>query len=507
MHQLRYHLLLAIGSLLVTAERSTANTFVRLEYNLAFNAANAALDTVFIELFDDRPLSRDNFLAYVNAGRYDGTFYHRLAPGFVLQGGGFLDDQVVVPSLSDQLAVPVVPNDLDGNPLTDNPTVNNEFNNAPFRSNLRGTIAYAKLGGDPDSATNQYFFNLNDNSGEAPNGLDFQNGGFTVFGEVVGNGMTLIDAFAGLGTLNLNGDANADGFRDPGAFDNVPVVGNQFDNLRIVTERASVVTYFGDGSTVNLPANFVFTTGPDAFVDVGAEFLGNGNLQIVAGTSVGVAGDVTLQQPLRNRGTLAPGLQLGRLDLLDLRQFDTGVLQMQLGGVVAGDTHDLIIASDFVDLDGELEVTLVAGFEPSAGDSFTLIQADSLFGDFATLDLPDLDPSLVWDLDVDTVTDEVVLHVLGGDYNGDMVIDELDLEVWKQNFGATGTGLAGDGNFDEVVDGADYAIWRNSLAEFDGVGTPTPAPANSAITGTPEPATALLSMVAAAFAGVRRRRA
>jgi cyclophilin family peptidyl-prolyl cis-trans isomerase len=133
-----------------------------------------------------------NFLNYVNDGDYAGSFIHRSVPGFVVQGGGFTFINGEAGS---------VPSD---------PPIANEFG----RSNVRGTVAMAKLGNDPDSATSQWFINLADNSAV----LDDSNGGFTVFGVVEGNGMRVIDAitaqsrienfggaFAELPTLNYDG--------------------------------------------------------------------------------------------------------------------------------------------------------------------------------------------------------------------------------------------------------------------------------------------------------------
>lgn len=110
-------------------------------------------------LFSDRtPATRANFLNYVNGGDYVDSIIHRSVPGFVIQGGGFRFGTSGLES---------VPTD---------PPVVNEFG----VSNTLGTISMAKLGGDPNSATSQWFVSLGANSDT----LDPQNGGFTVFGRV-----------------------------------------------------------------------------------------------------------------------------------------------------------------------------------------------------------------------------------------------------------------------------------------------------------------------------------
>lgn len=158
-----------------------------LFFPIASLATTVRLQTSFgevdIELFDaSAPLTVANFLTYVNSGAYDNIFIHRSMPGFVIQSGGYAWD---ASSGVKQVAA--------GAP------VNNEFSST--RSNLRGTIAMAKVGGDPHSATTEWFINLADNSAN----LDNQNGGFTVFGQVTGNGMDIIDAIAALTTVNAGG--------------------------------------------------------------------------------------------------------------------------------------------------------------------------------------------------------------------------------------------------------------------------------------------------------------
>jgi len=141
-----------LGSLLLAATLfcpgAVAQT-VRFQTNLG--------DIDVTLLTDSAPATVENFLKYVNRGSFRNTFFHRSVPGFVIQGGGYQFDT----------SVKEIPSD---------PPVRNEFR----VSNTRGTVAMAKFGNDPNSATNQWFFNLANNAST----LNFQNGGFTVFGRV-----------------------------------------------------------------------------------------------------------------------------------------------------------------------------------------------------------------------------------------------------------------------------------------------------------------------------------
>ncbi len=139
------------------------------------------LGDIDVRLFEAAtPASVANFLNYVNDGDYDDTFIHRAPPNFVVQGGGF--------NFPEGGGV--------GNVPTDSPVVNE-----PGLTNLRGTLAYAKLGDDPNSATSGWFFSTRDNSAN----LDAQNGGFTVFGRVIGDGLDVVDAIASQQLVNAGG--------------------------------------------------------------------------------------------------------------------------------------------------------------------------------------------------------------------------------------------------------------------------------------------------------------
>lgn len=129
------------------------------------------------------PISVNNFVAYVNNGFYNNTIFHRVIPGFMIQGGGFTTDMQQKPT---------------------QPPIKNEADNGLLNS--RGTISMARTA-DKDSATSQFFLNVADNAFLDHGQRDF---GYAVFGKVV-KGMDVLDKIAQVQTQNV------------GPYQNVPV--------------------------------------------------------------------------------------------------------------------------------------------------------------------------------------------------------------------------------------------------------------------------------------------
>lgn len=138
-----------------------------------------SLGKITIELFPDKaPVSANNFLLYVKDGFYSGTLFHRVIPGFMIQGGGFTE------KMQQKATRPPVRNDA-----------------ANGLKNQRGTIAMARTA-DPDSASAQFFINLVDNPNldrPKPDGW-----GYAVFGRVI-KGMDTVDKIAMVKTGMRNG--------------------------------------------------------------------------------------------------------------------------------------------------------------------------------------------------------------------------------------------------------------------------------------------------------------
>jgi peptidyl-prolyl cis-trans isomerase A (cyclophilin A) len=140
---------------------------------------------VTVDLFEtEAPISVNNFLHYVPEYQLSGNFMHRLAQGFVLQGGGYRFDGTT--TWSNATTTPI----------------QNEY--SASRPNTQGTIAWAKLGGNPNSATDQFFFNLTDNTSTLG---PANNGGYSVFGKVT-SGWSVIQQIAALPVTNLGSPFN-----------------------------------------------------------------------------------------------------------------------------------------------------------------------------------------------------------------------------------------------------------------------------------------------------------
>lgn len=125
------------------------------------------------------PISTENFLSYVKSGGYDNTIFHRVISNFMIQGGGFTPDMQKKPTTK---------------------PIKNEWKNG--LKNVRGALAMARLGGAPDSATNQFFINTVDN----PFLDQAQSDGaaYAVFGKVT-EGLDVVDAIRAVKTGNKAG--------------------------------------------------------------------------------------------------------------------------------------------------------------------------------------------------------------------------------------------------------------------------------------------------------------
>ena len=127
------------------------------------------LGDITIEMYpDEAPVTVENFLAYVDAGFFDGTIFHRVIPGFMIQGGGFAQDM---------------------SHKSGRPPIKNEADNG--LKNLRGTLSMARTS-DINSATSQFFISVADNAFLDHGERDF---GYAVFAKVT-EGMDLVDKIA-----------------------------------------------------------------------------------------------------------------------------------------------------------------------------------------------------------------------------------------------------------------------------------------------------------------------
>lgn len=194
--------------------------------------------TSFIDLalFDAAtPITVANFLRYIDDGLYADNILHRSVPGFIIQGGGFRHDAQGQPALVPAYA-PIL----------------NEFG----ISNTRGTIAMAKVGPAQgqqptpttiNSATNQWFINVeNNNPANNPNSLDVQNGGFTVFGRVVGNGMATVTSITAVPVYDARSFISA--------WEDIPLTNNILSRANVLETQMARIAPLSFTASVDNPA-------------------------------------------------------------------------------------------------------------------------------------------------------------------------------------------------------------------------------------------------------------
>jgi peptidyl-prolyl cis-trans isomerase B (cyclophilin B) len=143
-----------------------------------------SMGPIVIELDDAKaPESAKNFLSYVDAGHYDGTIFHRVIDGFMIQGGGFTKDMQQKPVKA---------------------PIKNESTNKLTNDNY--TVAMARTG-VRDSATSQFFINVKDNDFLNYSGENAQGWGYAVFGKVV-EGKEVVDKIRKVPTATTGGHQN-----------------------------------------------------------------------------------------------------------------------------------------------------------------------------------------------------------------------------------------------------------------------------------------------------------
>ncbi len=280
-----------------------------------------------------------NFLSYVDGNDYTDAVFHRSVPGFVEQTGGYTSSLATFGGSTSQFT-----------PIVTHSPIALEYN-VP---NTRGTVAMARTS-DPNSATNQWFVNLADNSQGLS--LNSPSGGYAVFGQVLGNGMNVLDQIAALPTTNV----------DNGTFSQLPLGPNsQLVQISSITVDSIDGAVFSDtNANGQLDAGEPPLAGRRVFVDVdGTGTLDSNNPSTTTDANgnfsfTGIApGTYTVHEVVPSSGTLTTAVQTV-----------TVAADQTASGVIFGERPS-IVGTVFIDANGN--GSFDAGELPASGRTVLL---------------------------------------------------------------------------------------------------------------------------------------
>jgi T5SS/PEP-CTERM-associated repeat protein len=265
---------------------------------------------------------------------------------------------------------------------------------------------------------------------------------------------------------------------------------------------------YGDVRNYSIGLIIVSGGGPTTFYD---DVRNDGEIRVSAGCMATFFGETTGTGSWTGDGTkyFEGDLKPGSSPASVFFEGNVGIgssasLVMELAGILPGTQYDKIAVADSLILGGLLDVQLIDGFVPEAGNTFDLMDWGTLVGTFDAILLPELAASLKWDTDDLYVSGELAVIPavrIPGDANEDGIVNDKDASIVGAHWMATGAAWEdGDFNDDEVVNDKDAAL----LAAYWGY----TAPSESA--DVPEPSTLLLlsigSLVLLVYAGRRRPR-
>lgn len=375
------------------------------------------IGNIDFQLFDTgAPITVANFLGYVARGDYNNTVVHRADDNFVVQAGGYKSAVAPLPHIPEQ------------------PPIQNEFN--ANRSNIRGTVAMAKELDKPNSATSEFFINLSDNS----NSLDTQNGGYTVFGRVINNTMTVVDAIDGLPKTTVQGllpDAN--GQQQLVNLEDFPLFGST---------TPSVDSYVGINTISAIPEaglfNYTVTSSDPELVTPVVE---NGILRLNYGAGRTGTAEITVTASDENGATAADTFTAG-----------VGVLDVAIGTGGAK-------AATFTDADGTTAtVSLKGGSGTLRFTGSNLSQTNLKSGTVIQGSITDLGINLTGT----GVSGALSVRASGGD--GVINVNSFTCDAGLKSIAAKSVSLVGNLTVAGNVGKADFADIANSVMSFGGSG-------------------------------------